>query len=290
MRHATLLPRASTTESEASPWRRASPGRARPLKAQPPSPAARVPPLRRPLPTTRETRVMRLKVLPPGSPPAIWRAFARQAAWREWVIAALLALNALTIIAAVRVARKDPDVVLVAPDGKSSYVPRSVANDALLRFLAEQKQQPSDVTVVHFTREFLQLALAINSSTIDDAWRDALALMGSQLRERFSTAAAGQKLLETYKLARVRMMLSVDSIELVDRTSLLLHVRAIVTRKKGSILAENGPTDEDRLSVELVERVVPRTSARPDGLEVVEMRITPIAAASGAEPSSGTQP
>ena len=233
---------------------------------------------------------MGLKVLPPGSPPAIWTAFVRQAAWREWVIAALIALNALTIVAAVRVARKDPDVVLIAPDGKSSYVPRSVANDGLLRFLAEQKQQPSDVTVVHFTREFLQLALAINSSTIDGAWRDALALMGAQLRERFSTAAAGQKLLESYKLARVRTMLSVDSIELVDHTSSFLHVRAVVTRKKGSLLAENAPTDEDRLSVELVERVVPRTSARPDGLEVVEMRITPIVAASGAAPSSGTQP
>jgi len=233
---------------------------------------------------------MQLKVLPPGSPPAIWTVFARQAAWREWVIAALVALNALTIVAAVRVARKDPDVVVVAPDGKSSYVPRSVANDALMRFLAEQKQQPSDVTVVHFTREFLQLALAIDSSTIDGAWRDALALMGSQLRERFSTAAAGQKLLETYKLARVRMMLSVDSIELVDRTSLLLHVRAIVTRKKGSILAENGPTDEDRLSVELVERVVPRTSVRPDGLEIVELRITPITTSTGSAPPAGTQP
>jgi len=233
---------------------------------------------------------MRLKILPPGSPPAIWTAFARQAAWREWVIAALVALNALTIVAAARVARKDPDIVVVAPDGKGSYVTRSVANEALLRFLAEQKQQPSDVTVVHFTREFLQLALAINSSTIDGAWRDALALMGSELRERFSTAAAGQKLLETYKLARVRTMLSVDSIELVDRTSLLLHVRAIVTRKKGSILAENAPTDDDRLSVELVERVVPRTSARPDGLEIVELRITPITASTGSAPPPGTQP
>jgi hypothetical protein len=51
---------------------------------------------------------MRLSVLPPGSPPAVWTAFARQAAWREWVIVALLALNALTIVAAVRVARTGP--------------------------------------------------------------------------------------------------------------------------------------------------------------------------------------
>src|SRR5207302_6062619 len=121
------------------------------LRPQLPSCAAPIRPRRWLLRTTLETRMMRLKVLPPGSPPAIWMAFARQAAWREWVIAALFALNALTIVAAVRVARKDPDVVLIAPDGKSSYVPRSVANDGLLRFLAEQKQQPSDVTVVRFT-------------------------------------------------------------------------------------------------------------------------------------------
>src|SRR5215470_4544408 len=290
MRHATLPPRASNTANEGSISPRLSEGRAARLRAQLPAAMAPGRPRHRHLRTARETRLMRLKILPPGSPPAIWTAFARQAAWREWVIAALVALNALTIVAAVRVARKDPDVVVVAPDGKSSYVPRSVANEALTRFLAEQKQQPSDVTVVHFTREFLQLALAINSSTIDGAWRDALELMGSQLRERFSTAAAGQKLLETYKLARIRTMLSVDSIELVDRTSLLLHVRAIVTRKKGSILAENAPTDEDRLSVELVERVVPRTSARPDGLEVVELRITPITTSTGSAPPAGTQP
>ena len=135
---------------------------------------------------------MRLRILPSGSPPAIWTAFARQAAWREWVIVSLLALNALTIVAAIRAARRDPDVVVVASDGKSSYLPRSIANEALLHFLAEQKQQPSDVTVVHFTREFLQVMLAINSSTIDGTWTNALNSMGSQLRERFAAAAAEQ--------------------------------------------------------------------------------------------------
>jgi len=219
---------------------------------------------------------VRLRILPPGSPPAIWTAFARQAAWREWVIVSLLALNALTIVAAIRAARRDPDVVVVASDGKSSYLPRSIANEALLRFLAEQKQQPSDVTVVHFTREFLQVMLAINSSTIDGAWTNALNSMGSQLRERFAAAAAEQKLLETYKAAKIRTTLSIESIELIDRTSTLLHVRAHVVRQKGTLLAE-GPVDEDRLGVELVERIVPRTSSRPDGLEVVELRITSIA-------------
>lgn len=232
---------------------------------------------------------MRLKILPPGSPPLVWVAFARQAAWREWVIAALVALNALTVVAAVRVARKDPDVVLVAADGKSSYVPRSVANDALLSFLAEQRQQPSDVTVLHFTREFVQLVLAINSSTIESAWLDALALMGPQLRDRFSTAAARAKLLETYKVARVRTELTLDSVELLDRSSALLHVRTVVTRKKGSLLAESGPVEDDRLSVDLVERVVPRTSSRPDGLEIVEMRITPITALINAGSPAGVR-
>lgn len=204
------------------------------------------------------------------------------------MIVSLLALNALTIIAAVRVAHREPDVVVVALDGKSSYVPHSLANEALLRFLAEQKQQPSDVTVVHFTREFLQVMLAINSSTIDGAWNDALNLMGSELRERFAAAAAEQKLLDTYKTAKIRTTLSVANIELVDRTSTLLHVRAAVGRKKGTLLAE-GLVDEDRLVVELVERVVPRSSNRPDGLEVVEMKITPVATQPDSRASTVTR-
>jgi hypothetical protein len=232
---------------------------------------------------------MRLSVLPPGSPPAVWTAFARQAAWREWVIVALLALNALTIVAAVRVARREPDVVLVAPDGKSSYVPRVIANDALLQFLAEQRQQPSELTIVHFTSDFLHLALAINSSTIEGAWSDALALMGSELRERFSNAAAQHRLLDNYKLAKIRTTVSVDRIELVDRSIALLQVRAMVTRKKASLLAESGPTDEDRLSVELVERIVPRTIARPDGLEIIEMRIGQMAAPNGVATPVGVR-
>jgi len=146
---------------------------------------------------SRRLGFMQLKVLRPARLCHLDRCSLRQAAWRECVHCRPgRASTRSRFVAAVRVARKDPDVVVVAPDGKSSYVPRSVANDALMRFLAEQKQQPSDVTVVHFTREFLQLALAINSSTIDGAWRDALALMGSQLRERFSTAAAAKSSLK----------------------------------------------------------------------------------------------
>src|SRR5205823_1845727 len=177
----------------------------------------------------------------------------------------------------------------VAPDGKSSYVPRTIVSDALLRFLAEQRQQPSELTIVHFTGDFLHLALAINSSTIDGAWNDALALMGPELRQRFANAAAQHRLVDNYKLAKIRTTLSVDRIEMVDRSKTLLHVHAIVTRKKASLLAESGPTDEDRLDVELVERIVPRTIARPDGLEIIEMRIGQIAAPNGAATPVGAR-
>src|SRR5689334_19390693 len=101
---------------------------------------------------------------PNGALPAIWAAFAQQAAWKDWVIAALLILNGVTVIASARLAARDPDVVVVNPDGKSTYVRRSVSSAALLDFIAEQKQQPSDVTVVHFTKDFVRLALSANSS------------------------------------------------------------------------------------------------------------------------------
>ncbi len=207
-------------------------------------------------------------------PPAIWTAFAKQAAWKDWVIVALFALNVLLVIAGVHIARRDPDIVLVAADGKSTFVPRQIAGDALERFLSEQRQQPSDVTVVHFTQEFLRLAFAINSSTIEAAWADALALMGDDLRGRYAAEAAGQKFVEIYKLARVRTSLTVEELQLVDRTSTLLHVRAVVARSKASLISDEAALFDDRLAIELVERVVPRSMSRPDGLEVVGLNVS----------------
>ena len=143
---------------------------------------------------------MRAKLIAtvPGSPPAVWTAFAKQAAWKDWIIVGLLVLNALTVVAGARLARQQPDVVLVAADGKSSFLPHAIEGDALALFLAEQKQLPSDVTIVHFTREFLQLALAINSSTIDGAWADALAMMTPELREHVAADAASKKLIDSW--------------------------------------------------------------------------------------------
>ena len=231
---------------------------------------------------------MRAKLIAtvPGSPPAVWSAFAKQAAWKDWIIVGLLVLNALTIVAGARLARQQPDVVLVAPDGKSTYLPHAIEGDALAGFLAEQKQLPSDVTIVHFTREFLQLALAINSSTIEGAWADALAMMTPELREHVAADAVSKKLIDSYRAAKVRTALIIDGVELIAKTESLLQVRARVTRKIGTLLvAADGASATDQLEVDLVERIVPRTNARPDGLEIVELRIKK-EAASAAEGKS----
>jgi len=209
----------------------------------------------------------------PARPPAIWAAFARQGAWKNWFLGLQFALNFMLVVAAIGFSRREPDVVLVDPDGKSTYVNRSIAGDALVRFLAEQRQQPSDVTVAHFTHAFLNTFLAINSTTIDAAWPEALSMMDAPLRDRISREATAQKLLETYRLARVRTDITVDELTLVERHGNVLHVRAVVTRRKESLDGAKSPT-KDRLQVDLVERVVTRTPAEPDGLQIAEYRNT----------------
>src|SRR5689334_11967293 len=104
---------------------------------------------------------------PPGTPPAIWAHFARASAWKSWVMVLQFFVIGLLILANLQLARKEPDVVLVAPDGKSTFLDRSIASSALLEFLGQQKARPSDITVKHFATEFLTLAQAVNSSTIE---------------------------------------------------------------------------------------------------------------------------
>jgi 4-amino-4-deoxy-L-arabinose transferase-like glycosyltransferase len=205
-----------------------------------------------------------------ASPPAIWAHFARQAAWKDWVIAALLLLNGVTVLAGARLAGKEPDVVTVAPDGKSTFVHRDIASAALLDFIAEQRQQPSDPTVVHFTKNFLSLALSANSSTIDATWSEALSMMGEQLSKRLKQESEAKKLLEAYKAVRVKSVLNIEDIVLVERTKELLQVKATVQRIKSSLLDETRAGASERLVVDLVERIVPRTAQRPDGLEIVD--------------------
>ena len=209
------------------------------------------------------------------SPPAVWALFAQQAAWKDWVIAALLVLNVATMLAGARLAAREPDVVLVAADGKSTYVSRSIASAALLDFIAEQKQQPSDVTVVHFTKDFLRVALSANSSTIDSTWSEALSMMGEQLSKRLKQESEAKKLLESYKALRVKSSLRIKDIVLVERTRDLLQVKATVERIKSSLLDESRAGISEHLVIDLVERIVPRTGLRADGLEIVDWHFAP---------------
>src|SRR5512143_2770969 len=167
---------------------------------------------------------------PPGSPPAVWAAFVAQNAWKSWTIVALLAVVILLCIAVVRLASRPPEFVVVDANGRTTPVRRTVATDALLRFLAD-RTRPPEVTIVRFTRDFLHLALGLNSSTIDANWPAALAMMAPELRERVGAEAARSRLVETWRLASRRVDLSFDEVVLEDRSPGTLTIRATVTRR-----------------------------------------------------------
>lgn len=221
---------------------------------------------------------------PPGSSPAIWAAFLAQAAWKSWTMIALLAIVGLLSIANIRLASRPPEVVLVDAGGRATAVKRSVAADALLKFLAE-RTRPPEMTIVRFTRDFLHLALALNSTTVEANWAEALAMMSPELRARMASEAAARKLVETYKLAERRTELVFEEIVLEDRTPTLLTVRATMLRRVEPLVEGVGRSASDRVQVELVEKVVPPTMERPDGLEVVEWRLLSLPV---KEPSAGS--
>jgi hypothetical protein len=203
-------------------------------------------------------------------PPAIWTAFARQGAWKSWVLLLQLVLLLLLTVSVLGLASREPDVVLVTPDGKSTYTNRSIAGDALVRFLAEQRHRPSDITIGHFSRDFLESFLAVNSSTIEHAWQRSLDMMGPGLRERITREAAQQKLVESLRAAQVQTSLSVENLELVEQLPQAVHVRATLVRNKQPL--GGGPAATDRLEVDLIADIVARTPAHPDGLRVAEYR------------------
>jgi hypothetical protein len=213
---------------------------------------------------------------PPGSPPAVWTAFVVQNAWKSWTIAALLAVVVLLCIAVVRLASRPPEFVLVDANGRTTPVRRTVATDALLRFLAD-RTRPPPVTVMRFTRDFLHLALGLNSSTVEANWPAALAMMSSGLRERLTKESAAKRIVETYRLAQRRTELSFDEIAVEDESPTQVTVRATLTRKSLPLIEGGGPTETDRVQVELVERIVPATMECPDGLEVQDWRLVPFA-------------
>jgi hypothetical protein len=75
---------------------------------------------------------------PPASPPAVWAAFVAQNAWKSWTIVGLLTVLVLLCIALVRLASRPPEFVMVDANGRTTPVRRSVATDALLKFLADR--------------------------------------------------------------------------------------------------------------------------------------------------------
>jgi hypothetical protein len=188
-----------------------------------------------------------------------------------------MGLNAILALTALGLSKQPPDIVVLGPDGTSTYVERSVATDALVRYLAELKHEPTDLAVQAFSRRYLQLALAINSSTIEEAWPEALALMGPGLREKMKTLAERNKLLETYKLANVRTALDVRELRTVQRVGDLWHVTAKVTRRKAGLLSEHAQ-HTDEVEVDLVLQAVPRSPERPDGLELYSWTLREVAA------------
>jgi hypothetical protein len=214
----------------------------------------------------------------PGHPVAVWEAFARQAAWKSWVIVILLGLLGLSLLVNVRLATRPPEFVVVEnPSGQATLVRQSVATDALLRFLDEQTRPP-DVTVVRFTRDFLQLAFAVNSSTVHAAWPAALTMMTPALRDRVSREAAGSRLVETYQAAQVRTDLAVVDLALLARTASVVQARATLARRKAPLVGGGVPV-EDRLVVELVLEMVPASPEHPDGLAVSEWQVRDVPAA-----------
>ena len=98
-----------------------------------------------------------------------------------------------------------------------------------------------------------------------------------------------KKLLESYKAVRVRSALNIEDIVLVERTRDLLQVKATVERIKSSLLDESRAGVSERLVVDLVERIVPRTALRPDGLEVVDWHIAQQAAPAAVAPVTHAQ-
>lgn len=225
----------------------------------------------------------------PSAPLAIWRAFAAQAAWKSWVIVGLLGIIGLQAIATIRLATRPPEYVVVdGSTGDATLVRHSLSTDALLRFIAD-KTKPPKLAVVRFTKDFLHLALAVNSSTIEANWPAALGLMSPALRAKLDAEAKSQKLLETYRVAQRRTDVQFESLELVDRTDTLLAVRAVLKRRIAPLLESmGGSVVQDRIQVDVVEEIVPPGVEHPDGLQVVEWRMAKIEPASGAAGAGAT--
>jgi hypothetical protein len=170
----------------------------------------------------------------------------------------------------LRLARREPDIVLIAPDGQSTYVPRSVAGPALVRFLDEQRQRPGDVTVVHFTNTFLQHFFALHPAMTEASFAEALGMLTPALRARVAREAQETKLLERVRASGTRAAVELEALDIVERTDAALRLEGVLLRRTVR-LADDAPVATERLRIGLVESIVPRTAAHPDGLLVASL-------------------
>jgi hypothetical protein len=203
-------------------------------------------------------------------PPTVWAALARAGQWKSWALLLLLALCLGQSLVMLRLVRREPDIVLIAPDGQSTYVPRSVAGQALVRFLEEQRQRPGDVTVVHFTRDFLQHFFAVHPSAYEASFAEALGSMAAPLRERLAREAQQTKLLERVRVSGTRATVELEALDIVERTEGAVRLEAVLVRRTVRV-PDDAPVAVERLRVGLVESIVPRTAAHPDGLLVAHL-------------------
>jgi hypothetical protein len=207
-------------------------------------------------------------------PPAVWTAFATQARWKNWVLAGQLACIIFLTAVCLTVARKPPDIIVVGETGTSTFVSAMTSSAALQDFLRQQRDKASDVTLLAFTTRFVKLTAAINSTTVDESWAEALTMMAAPLATRVAEEAKTQKIVETYRLAKLRSALEFREVNLMERRGDKAHVRVRVARHKELLMGDGGAAD-DSLLIDLVLVDVPRSRQHPDGLEVLDWRSRP---------------
>ena len=134
--------------------------------------------------------------------PAVWLAFARQSAWKAWFIAAQFVVIGLLLAALIGLTRRDPDVVVVSSDGKSTYLEQAATSASLAHYTYEQKHEPSPLTVVRFSKDFIETFVGLNSSTVGAAWHKSLEMMDGVFREQMQKEAEQKGLVSAIKAAQ----------------------------------------------------------------------------------------
>lgn len=221
--------------------------------------------------------------------PAVWAAFAAQGRWKNWVLIVQLFLILTLIYANTSFVKKEPDVVLVSPDGTSVYVERAMVGDSVIEAIHAAKGMPDELSVLRFSKDFVRLVLGVHSATVADSWDAAKQRMTLELRTKLDAEYKAQRVIETFELAKVRTDLEFVETTLLERTDKFLRVRSLVRRERSSLVDGSSPPG-DSLHVELILQVVPRTPENPDGLAVTTFGSKPVAEPSKQAATDAVEP